>query len=158
MRLSTGVSSVLFLCIPGLGAAAAAAISRSIYSTAAGNRAGASAGSAGGARRSAVGSARSAAPAMSLRCIEARLGAIARFAPHPARMGRAGCVCRSQNPFRCGALQGGLERAYRHPPPDGAVGPRRRPPVVDSAGLADRCQQPIDRGAAHRQWKHQANH
>ena len=43
------------------------------------------------------------------------------------------------------------ERAHRHPPPHGAVAPGRAAPAVAAALLADRGQQPIDRGTAYRQ-------
>ena len=40
-----------------------------------------------------------------------------------------------------------LERAHRHPPPHGAVGPGRAAPAVAAALLADRSQQTVDRGS-----------
>ena len=43
-----------------------------------------------------------------------------------------------------------VQRAHRNPPSHGAVGPGRVAPAIAAALLADRGQQLVDRGAAHR--------
>lgn len=44
-----------------------------------------------------------------------------------------------------------LKRAHLHASPHAAVGPGRAPPSIPPTALTDRGQQPINRGAAHRQ-------